>query len=381
MAPTKKGKGIPIANAASSNASSSKVVPAASSVTSGADNSELELVPHLGNATLDAPYDRDGMYIIHNQSGERVALPRGVDWELTFLDDGFAFLLDREDKQPALFLEDLFSRVVCFVTDGDLIAVAKDTKPRQFFDLSQRMRTQQYVCVKLPVAPTFKQHEWDVALLQMPRARCMFRWSFHSMYDNLGMDTYDGERSSWFYNSALAFQNLLLKHGLGSNHILRALHGNTKLKNDVDESPFMTWPTISTTGMLCLLAKYATHVPQVRQSVRAAMLPQASRYHLQSMVVSSLRTQGTRPFHVEVRFQDTWKDKWPASHSQAPDVVLLVDRSGMLDIQPWIDFTRQKSPNRCANKWWQEMYESQLVEHGSLRVCFSQCFLGLICLG
>ena len=207
--------------------------------------------------------------------------------------------------------------------------------------------------MSVPVAPTWAVHTWDVALLDIPRQRCRFHWSAHSMYDVLGMDTYDGVASRWVYDCSSSFRNFFARLGLAANHILRGKHGNAKAACSTEEQAFMPWPTVSTTGVLCLLSKFATQVSQARQSERSRMLPQSARFHLQSLLTAALCTQGTGRFQVEVRFLPEWIDKWPASQMNPPDVVLVVDSAGMVDVSPWADFLRDRSPSRVASRWWQ----------------------------
>ena len=345
------------------------------------EEEEYALLPHTGHLVLDKPFDQEGVYVVHGLSMERAALPTGGDWFLCYDDQGFACAADCRDRMDPVCIEDLLVKRVC-TRNGKLWVVVGHGSDRVIWSVTDKLTRYKQLDISVLVAPSWSKVQCSAVFLDMPRMESRFFWEAAVLYKQLGLTSYGGQASTWFYRGRKPWAAWMRALGLGDGHLLRGLHGNAKedpeASDDGEEDLFMLYSGMSTCAVLALLTKWSASEPTLHQRQDARwMMPQAARFFLQSLIAGCVRTPQMPWRSINVRFLRSWEIAWPARPPTPPDLVLQVDSVGVLNLQPWIDINNG-SPKELPNAWWRALLDAKVVAADTTKTPLAKCLINMV---
>ena len=154
---------------------------------------------------------------------------------------------------------------------------------RVIWSVTDKLTRYKQLDISVLVAPSWSKVQCSAVFLDMPRMESRFFWEAAVLYKQLGLTSYGGQASTWFYRGRKPWAAWMRTLGLGDGHLLRGLHGNSKAdpeaSDDGEEDLFMPYSGMSTCAVLALLTKWSASEPILQQREDARwLMPQAARF-------------------------------------------------------------------------------------------------------
>lgn len=194
-------------------------------------------MPHAGLVVLDAPYNSPIKWLLNKLTLERVKLPEGIDWFVCCVTDGFAIVVDPKDEHDGIVAACVFQRQLWSSKSDPAIVIEKTPGGNEVhWSLTMKLREFEELLVTVRLGPSRIAQTLSAALTGFPRTESRFYWSAIDVYHRLGLNSYFGQASKWFYNGTGAWKKYFVSLGFEGPHVIRSRLANVGVAASKDEN-------------------------------------------------------------------------------------------------------------------------------------------------
>lgn len=291
---------------------------------------EASLVPHKGHVTLcEDTHSR--FVVVHDLTQERIVLP-GRGWELVFDEGGFGCLTSTESGDLKLLEDEL--RMQVYKDDaGHLQIVERRGAAVRQWSLTDRFR--QYMTGEVGWSYQPSHHfSLQFCQLAMTRGGCRYFFQVGAVYKQLGLTSYKNCASKWIYESAPVWKKALASYGI-KEVMLHSPAGELVSTALNSVTHFLPWIGLSSIGLLYILVRMASPVPQ-----RGGLAKQASRAQCEAILDGLLASIAgdigpLTEWKLPVVFMFGWVCSWPVPPAHSADMRLPVTSDALVDLSEW----------------------------------------------
>ena len=308
--------------------------------------SEFNLLPHEGRVEINRPYGSSSCFLINTVTLQAVKVP-DVPYTMVY-ENGMGCVGPVDQNAKLILMEDAFRRKAAGVR-GDKVYVrdlSKDPPPE--FCLTERMCQNEEVLISIPVGSVDAVVKFDGFFLQWPRQRSRWFWSVSSLYANLKLHTYKGFPSKWAFSCIGAWRKNFALDGFSADNVLQSkgsVQGNGPV--DMDHSRFLPAYAFSTVGLLEYLPRASSCVQKQGGLIKPDHRAAAKTIFVG--LLDGLKRNRPRRVDVDLHFQHGWSPSWPCKPETAPDAVIYITESGLVELQPLLTMAIGDGPDSMAS--------------------------------
>lgn len=195
-------------------------------------------------------------------TGESKALPPGQVWDLEFDEDsgaGVVFSVSDDNERP-MMVSELLKKTVFADDEGGYHVLMENQLGGKPVAWARALTAHLAAVATITLGPTQASLEMSVWVFRVDRpGKQKAFWDICAFYKGLGMDSYKGFPSKWFWNLHPVWSAFLKQHFAPDQFVLSTHTGLSSDKADVVPWHLRCLPasSVSTAGMLILLTRWA----------------------------------------------------------------------------------------------------------------------------
>jgi hypothetical protein len=291
---------------------------------------ELQLWPHEELVYLEV--HQDDCFVVHAVTLERLALPKGIQWDLVFDEEGEGCAIDVDDVADPVILSDALTRqLYATASDQAIVVESVPDGSKKEWSLSAKLQEGIDLAIEFGCGLLHLPYKCSISQFVWPRGNCRYFWKASDCYAWLGLKSYQGLPSQWVARMKKTWRKVIRcvdarnDHAVDSRLMLDGDAWYRKIRPPLDSL------SLSTMGFLACVVSWAFATPRCGGFSDARASACAQEY-LQGLLAATLSWQ---TFSLEIRFDDGWMHPWPCRESGPPSVSLFVANDLKVSVVAW----------------------------------------------
>lgn len=305
---------------------------------------DMAIVQHEGALLLDE-FSPEAPSVVHKLTLERVLLEAGRSWSLVF-EEGMAAAVC--DDLPPVVLEDRLRRVLYSSPVEGLMVRERGQSGDVWWSLSTKMKASDDLRISVYAGATGSAHIFRAFMMVWPRQMFRTFWCCIDLYELGRMTSYKRVPSKWVYTHHKGWQAQFAELGFSDAHFIHSTQARRGQEQEVDSGKCLSQPSLSTLGMIVVMARLVGCSAQ-SGGLRDAVARPAVAALLRGVLESCRRM---RALTMSASICESWAPRWPCTEPQAIcGASLVVSATLEVDLSPFVNLRDDPVVGHIAQRW------------------------------